>query len=57
MAPNTVFEDVQEIQPWFRITATMSQSTMSSPLQVEGGGVALSSLWSQDHALVFTVEH
>ena len=25
-APNTVFEDVQEIQPWCRITATMSQS-------------------------------
>ena len=26
VAPNTVLEDLQEIQPWCRITATRSQS-------------------------------
>ena len=26
VAPNTVFEDVQEIQPWFRNSASTSQS-------------------------------
>ena len=40
VAPNTVLEDVQEIQPWCRITATTSQSHNENSTNVPfvGGG-------------------
>jgi hypothetical protein len=64
-AHHTIFEDVQEIQPWCRITATTSQShdelSTNVPfykrrVKVEGGGVALSRLQLRYHALVFAMD-
>ena len=46
-APNTVFEDVQEIQPWCRITTTASQphNELSTNMQFFRGGSILPLDW------------
>ena len=60
VGPNTVVEDVQEIQPWCRMTASRSQShheLSTNGLSLEAGHGGWWGRGPEQLELLFTVEH